>query len=81
MYSNHVYLGLHLGVYTSRSQWEPIMGDWNGGSSFPLWYAHYDNNPSFSDFSPFGGWNQPAIKQYVGDAVVCGAGVDKNWYP
>jgi hypothetical protein len=43
--------------------------------------AHYDNNPSFSDFSPFGGWNQPAIKQYVGDAVVCGAGVDKNWYP
>jgi hypothetical protein len=43
--------------------------------------AHYDNNPSFSDFSPFGGWGQPAIKQFVGNAVVCGAGVDKNWYP
>jgi hypothetical protein len=43
--------------------------------------AHYDNSASFSDFTPFGGWTQPAIKQFVGDAVVCGAGVDKNWYP
>lgn len=24
---------------------------------------HYDGNPSFSDFSPFGGWSTPAIKQ------------------
>ena len=22
----------------------------------PLWYAHYDNNPSFSDFTEFAGW-------------------------
>ena len=32
-------------------------------SNRQLWYAHYDNNPSFSDFSPFGGWSKPAIKQ------------------
>ena len=25
-------------------------------SQLPLWYAHYDKNPSFSDWQPFGGW-------------------------
>jgi len=47
--------GQYIGVYTSASQWGPIMGDWAGGASLPLWYAHYDGSPSFSDFSPFGG--------------------------
>ena len=43
-------------------------------------YAHYDDNPSFSDFSPFGGWNKPSIKQYAGDKTECGVGVDLNYY-
>lgn len=43
-------------------------------------YAHYDGNPSFSDFRPFGGWSKPAIKQYAGDKTECGAGVDLNYY-
>ncbi len=98
--------GQNVGVYTSASQWEPIMGSFTGGSSFPLWsvsmmmillllfffffffflvsscrYAHYDNNPSFSDFSPFGGWSKPAMKQFNGDASLCGAGIDENWTP
>jgi hypothetical protein len=46
-----------------------------------LWYAHYDNNPSFSDFTPFGCWSKPNIKQYAGDATECSFSVDKNWYP
>eukprot|EP00026_Physarum_polycephalum_P017640 Phypoly_transcript_18933.p1 GENE.Phypoly_transcript_18933~~Phypoly_transcript_18933.p1 ORF type:complete len:235 (+),score=54.12 Phypoly_transcript_18933:25-705(+) len=74
-------LGMNLGVYTSASQWLPIMGSSTAGSSMPLWYAHYDNNPSFSDFSPFGGWSSPVMKQYNGDQTVCGAGVDLNWTP
>jgi len=74
-------LGEVAGVYTSESQWIPIMGGYTGGSSFPLWYAHYDNTPSFSDFRAFGGWSKPAIKQYAGDATVCGVGIDKDWYP
>ena len=37
------------------------MGSYTGGASYPLWYAHYDNNPSFSDFTPFNGWTQPAM--------------------
>ena len=27
-------------------------------------YVHHDGSPSFKDFSPFGGWTEPAIKQY-----------------
>ena len=87
-------------MYTSDSQWNPIMGSgYNGGSSAQLWYnicmlqyikqhcdngsyryAHYDGDPSFSDFSSFGGWSRPTIKQYAGDASVCGVDIDKDWY-
>jgi len=70
-----------LGVYTSASQWNPIMGTYTKGSQFPLWYAHYDGKKDFSDFSSFGGWARPNIKQFAGDATVCGMGVDINWYP
>ncbi|EFA86220.1 hypothetical protein PPL_00782 [Heterostelium album PN500] len=72
--------GVKVGVYTSESQWEPIMGSWTGGADYPLWYAHYDNNPSFSDFVPFGGWKKPHAKQYEGSVSDCGIGVDLNYY-
>ena len=74
-------MGVKVGVYTSASQWLPIMGDWAGGAKYPLWYAHYDGTTNYNDFSAFAGWSRPAIKQFAGDATVCGAGVDKNWYP
>ena len=75
-------LGLKLGVYTSSSQCKPIMGStYDGGSQYPLWYAHYDNNPSFSDFAPFGGWTTPDMKQYNGDITICNVGLDTNWTP
>jgi hypothetical protein len=73
-------LGVSCGIYTSNSQWSPITGGYTGFSNMPLWYAHYDNSPSFSDFSAFGGWTKPAIKQYAGDVTLCSAGVDKNYY-
>jgi hypothetical protein len=44
-------------------------------------YANYDDEPSFADFRPFGGWTKPAFKQYHGTTTICGAGIDKNWYP
>lgn len=73
--------GVHVGIYTSESQWGPITGGAELFPSLPLWYAHYDNNPSFSDFAPFGGWSKPSIKQYEGNVNLCGAGIDKNYYP
>jgi GH25 family lysozyme M1 (1,4-beta-N-acetylmuramidase) len=32
--------GVTIGVYTSASQWNPIMGSSTAGSHYPLWYAH-----------------------------------------
>ncbi len=44
-------------------------------------YAHYDNDPSFDDFSGFGGWSSPSMKQYQGDQTVCGIDLDENFSP
>jgi len=75
-------LGQTVGIYSSYYNWEEITGiSWTGVSDLPLWYAHYDYSPSFSDFRSFGGWSKPAIKQYEGNQRVCGAGVDLNYYP
>lgn len=76
--------GMHVGIYASSSQWQSIFGARGNCPYFTgqqLWYAHYDNNPSFSDFSSFGGWSKPNIKQYKGDTTLCGAGVDMDFYP
>ena len=74
--------GAKIGIYTSYYNWSSIVGlGWTGMSKYPLWYAHYDNNPSFSDFSAFGGWSTPSIKQYNGGTDICSASVDLNWYP
>lgn len=76
--------GLKWGVYTSRSQWSAITGgrsaSWVLDSSKPLWYAHYDNLPNFHDFTAFGGWTKPKMKQYVGDRSICGARIDLNYF-
>jgi hypothetical protein len=47
---------------------------------YPLWYPHYDNNPSYSDWYNFGGWTSPSIKQYAGTTSFCSASIDKNYY-
>ncbi|KAL1929693.1 hypothetical protein VTP01DRAFT_1831 [Rhizomucor pusillus] len=74
--------GWKYGIYSSASQWSQITGSssWELDSSLPLWYAHYDASLSFSDFSPFGGWTKPTIKQYAGSVSFCSAGWDKNYY-
>lgn len=64
--------------------WQSIFGSKTACASvgnYNLWYAHYDNVVSFSDFSAFGGWTKPAMKQFAGDVTVCGLDVDKNYRP
>ncbi|MGW6275728.1 glycoside hydrolase family 25 protein [Streptomyces sp. NPDC055060] len=74
--------GWNLGIYTSASQWNPIFGeDFTIASDLPLWYPHHDGVQSFADFTPFGGWTRPQIKQYSGDTTMCGVQIDTNWYP
>jgi len=80
-------LGANVGIYTSKSQWTEIMGSsFSGGANLPLWYSHYDNVASFSDWSKstigsYGGWHSPTIKQYMGDKSACGCNTDFNWAP
>ena len=71
------------GIYSSYYMWESIMGgakNCAGLGHVALWYAHYDNSASFSDFKSFGGWSRPNIKQFKGDTTACGVGVDLNFY-
>jgi GH25 family lysozyme M1 (1,4-beta-N-acetylmuramidase) len=70
-----------IGIYTNYHNWVNIVGlDWQEIKAYPLWYAHYDNNPSFSDFTSFGGWTKPSIKQYKGTTTLCEGGVDLSFY-
>jgi hypothetical protein len=71
------------GVYSGASQWSALFGSlsFSYGADLPLWYAHYDNLKSFSDFSTFGGWSSPVAKQYQGDVSLCSFGVDMDWAP
>jgi len=71
------------GIYTSKVQWDGIMGSssYEYGSNLPLWYAHYDGKPDFSDFTAFGGWSTPYAKQYQGTTTFCSMGVDLNYIP
>ena len=71
------------GVYSSYYQWESLFGSTSFcyGQDLHLWYAHYDNNPSFSDFSTFGCWKSPYIKQFQGDVTKCSLDVDTSYSP
>lgn len=74
-----------VGIYASRYMWGSIFGSYDtcgqASVNIPLWYAHYDNVPSFSDFIAFAGWKTPSFKQYLGTSSLCGASVDRNWHP
>lgn len=74
--------GVHAGVYVQKWFWEQIMGgNWDVSQyHMPVWYAHYDDRPSYYDWVPFGGWREPAMKQYHGTTNICGCGIDKNVY-
>ena len=75
-------LNIHMGVYASAYMWENIMGDCTVAASngVALWYANWDNTRSFGDFSPFGGWSKPAMKQYNDGVGICGINADGDWY-
>jgi hypothetical protein len=79
-------LGLTMGVYSSPYEWNIVMGNCTAGAEagLPIWYAHYDDTKSFNDFTVFGGWHQPAMKQYNDADTVgakCGISADADWYP
>lgn len=49
------------GIYASKHEWTVVLGSATtcpqlAGVVPSLWYPHYDNKETFSDFSHFGGW-------------------------
>lgn len=75
-------LGVTTGVYASTYMWGSIMGDachTGADHGAKLWYAHYDNSKSFSDFTPFGGWTKPVMKQYNDNVGMCDISADGDW--
>lgn len=74
-------LGGRVGIYSNKYNWASVMGNTNDLAYLPMWYAHYDARPSFSDWSPFGGWKSPAMKQFNDKPQKCGVSMDHNWYP
>jgi hypothetical protein len=76
--------GKDVGIYASYYMWQSIFGNAKACTTVAghqLWYAHYDGKASFEDFTAFGGWSKPNIKQFQGTTTLCGAGVDKNYHP
>jgi len=77
-------MGITVGIYSSSYEWGQTVGSYSGLNKFPLWYAHYDGEPNFSDSSAysFGGWSHPSMKQFADYCGNCdGVNADSNWYP
>ncbi|KAH3765864.1 Glycoside hydrolase, superfamily [Pelomyxa schiedti] len=71
-----------VGVYVSSYEWSIIMGSaCTIASDTLLWYPHWDDNLSFSDFVPFGGWTEPTMKQYSDKEHICSLNEDADWWP
>ena len=76
-------IGIVYGIYCSKYYWTSFFGSsytFAYADSIPMWYAHYDYDASFSDWSSFGGWTSPTIKQYQGTTSMCSASVDLNYW-
>jgi hypothetical protein len=67
------------GIYTGRGFWTSYMDDSHRFAELPLWYAHYDHEPSLETWEPFGGWTEPMGKQYADHHEhTCGLPMDRN---
>jgi hypothetical protein len=67
--------GALVGVYSSQYWWNSIVGaSCTAGSdaATDLWYADWNGAKNFTDFTPFGGWTFPTMKQYSGTVDICG---------
>lgn len=56
------------GIYTGKWVWD-ILGNPIGLGHIPLWYSHYDIQPTLKLPSPFGGWTEAVGHQYTSDPV------------
>jgi hypothetical protein len=59
-------LGVQPGIYTGAWCWTE---GWEAFALLPLWAAQYDGIPDVDVFTPFGGWQTCAVKQYSADGI------------
>lgn len=75
-------LQIPVGIYSTKTYWQNIMGNVNGYGKYPLWYPRYDGINSFDFFSPFADFETVQIKQTGGDSGWCGVTqVDPDYRP
>lgn len=75
----------NLSIYTNFDNWNRLMHNSEAFRSYPLWYAHYDDLANVNSarawrVDGFGGWWQPAMKQYAQNVDVAGINADLNEY-
>ena len=74
-------LSIPIGIYSTKSYWQNIMGNINGYGQYPLWYPRYDATNTMEFFVPFADFTWVAIKQTGGDVGYCGiTQVDSNYF-
>lgn len=73
--------GIKVGVAAEAAKWtDQCATACNDVGTYPLyWTPTADNDPSFNNFKPFGGWKTPTVKVYQWSAKVCGAEVDLTY--
>jgi hypothetical protein len=66
--------GITVGVASDEAKWkEQFATNCPDVGAYPLyWTPVADNIASFSNFKPFGGWQQPSVKVYQWSNKVCG---------
>lgn len=75
-------LQIPVGIYSTKTYWQNIMGNVNGYGKYPLWYPRYDGIDTFDFFAPFADFQSVQIKQTAGDAGWCGiTQVDTDYRP
>ena len=73
--------GKSFGFYSSHYEWEAVVGsDCGLVRSRPLWFAEYDNSPSFDSFKrlPFGDFSDIKMKQFTDAYHACGRDWDRD---
>lgn len=74
--------GVPFGVYSNHREWTSIFGSLTftvpGLPSHPLWYARYNYLPTPYDYTAFGGWVKPNMKQYLDNKSLCAVEMDMN---
>lgn len=81
-----VYASIHVWTSIMTTSSDPAKCTAAAAAGWPLWYPHYQStpDPSFDDFTPFGGWTAPAAKQYNDGGSTpagCKVSADNNWAP